>query len=451
PPSDDGSAAGKDLFICSHSLGATASLCAATVTQCEDLNLAPDNVFGNFSNNFCLLNVDSAGGGLIPLDNIAESDDFGSVDIDSGTNTHSYKLSNPNNYAVTVLLAVTDEQMQTTNDFKVSSPTLMVPAHGTAEFSVEFNPTAVGAHTGLVQAKLSGRADKFYVQGTGKLDSPPVANPTKQVIKVLEDAANTELSLSPFFSDPDGDVISLSLGNNTNSNLVTPSLNGGILTLAYAPNQNGFASVQVFAQSKNKSVILPVEITVEPVDDAPTVNQPINTTTVDEDAPNTAIDLSTIFKDIEEDAISFSLVNNNNPGLVQASLNNANKTLNLTYLPNQHGSVAITIRATANGKTVDASFPVLVNPVDDLPTVSQPIAAVTVDEDAPNTVLDLSSTFSDVDGDTIDLQVVANTNSSLVKPTLTGKSLSLAYSPKQNGLATITVRATANGKTVDTT
>ena len=65
-------------------------------------------------------------------------------------------------------------------------------------------------------------------------------------------------------------------------------------------------------------------------------------------------------------------------------------------------------------------------------------------------VLDLSSVFTDPEGYAISLSIVSNTNSSLVTPTLSGTNLSLSYAANQTGTATITIRATADGETVDT-
>ncbi|MFZ1387716.1 MAG: Ig-like domain-containing protein [Thiolinea sp.] len=447
-PSEDGKAAGSDLFICNSATitHSTASSCTATVTQCEDLNLAEPNVFGGFSSHLCILSADTPISSLIPLDNSSESDDFGSLDIEVGVSAHNYKLSNATDSPITADLSVTNEQGELNNHFKVSQQTIVVPAKSTADFSVEFDPRSVGTHLGVVKVAASGKVEQFYVRGIGTFDAPPVANPTKQVIEVQEDAASTVLNLSGFFTDADGDAITLSLGNNTNSSLVSPTLSSGTLTLAYTPNQSGSAIVQVFAQSKQKLVTLPVEITVNPVDDAPLVNELLNPIQVNEDAASTLLNLSSVFKDIEGDTISLSLVGNTNPALIQPTLNTNDKTLTLVYLPNQNGSATITIRAIANGKTVDSSFTVTVNAVDDEPILDKPIKDFTVEEDAANTVLDLSTAFIDPEGDPIDVRMLSNGNANLVDSKIVDKKLTIAYKPNQNGLATLKFIGVAKDK-----
>lgn len=88
---------------------------------------------------------------------------------------------------------------------------------------------------------------------------------------------------------------------------------------------------------------------------------------------------------------------------------------------------------------------------DSPPIVANPIAPVVVTENSPVTVLDLSSVFTDPEGYVITLSILGNSNNTLVTPTLSGTNLSLAYALNQTGTSTITIRATADGETTDTT
>src|SRR5690606_390625 len=122
-------------------------------------------------------------------------------------------------------------------------------------------------------------------------------------------------------------------------------------------------------------------------------------------------------------------------------------TLTPDHPPNQHGTAPSTVRATdLAGAWIEDEFTVTVDPVNDAPTVETPIADVTVDEDAADSELDLSSTFGDVDiatnADELTLTVTDNTNTGLVTATFVGATLTLDYQPNQHGTATITVRAT---------
>ncbi|MFI0397482.1 MAG: hypothetical protein ACH34X_00265 [Thiolinea sp.] len=88
---------------------------------------------------------------------------------------------------------------------------------------------------------------------------------------------------------------------------------------------------------------------------------------------------------------------------------------------------------------------------DSPPIVANPIAPVVVTENSPVTVLDLSSVFTDPEDYVITLSIFGNSNNTLVTPALSGTNLSLAYALNQTGTSTITIRATADGETTDTT
>jgi serralysin len=89
--------------------------------------------------------------------------------------------------------------------------------------------------------------------------------------------------------------------------------------------------------------------------------------------------------------------------------------------------------------------------VDTPPVVTNPIAAIVNNADAPSAKsIDLSTVFSDIDNDPITISVVTSSNANLLKTSLTGNSLTLNYVPYEFGTTTITVRGTAAGKSVDT-
>ncbi|MDP6634354.1 MAG: lamin tail domain-containing protein, partial [Phycisphaerae bacterium] len=80
--------------------------------------------------------------------------------------------------------------------------------------------------------------------------------------------------------------------------------------------------------------------------------------------------------------------------------------------------------------------------INNSPVVDNPIADVTVDEDAVDTVVDLSATFSDPDLNTFTLSVTGNTDAGLVAVSMNVDQLTLSYLADQNGSTDITIRAT---------
>ena len=173
-------------------------------------------------------------------------------------------------------------------------------------------------------------------------------------------------------------------------------------------------------------------VTVNAVDDAPTVANAISDVTVNEEASNSEIDLSLVFTDIDNDdaGIVPTVLSNNNTELFTTAI--SGKTLTLDFQDNKHGTAQLVIRGTSNGKTVNDTFAVTVNAVDDPPQIVDANAPsdVTVDEDADNTVIDLSNVHDDVDNENanIAISLVSQGNTSIVASTLSGKTLTLDLS-----------------------
>lgn len=129
------------------------------------------------------------------------------------------------------------------------------------------------------------------------------------------------------------------------------------------------------------------------------------------------------------------------------------------------GGVNYRVRATSfgslnpsnnNAYTLQASTPqgnVTLTPLttDRSPEVVVPIADITSGSNAADQVISLSNTFSDADGDEISFEILSNSNSDLVSATLNASDLNLDFQDNQVGTSDITIRATANGRTVDDT
>ncbi len=84
--------------------------------------------------------------------------------------------------------------------------------------------------------------------------APVVANPIQDIV-VTQGAENTILNISNLFDDPDNDnaAIIKAIIANTNSNLVTPTIVGNTLTLAYNPSLSGLAYITIRATSNGKT------------------------------------------------------------------------------------------------------------------------------------------------------------------------------------------------------
>ena len=291
-------------------------------------------------------------------------------------------------------------------------------------------------------------------------DAPTVANAPSDVT-VNEDADNTVIDLSNVINDVDNDNtnISFSLVSKGDESIVASSLSGKTLTLDFQDDKNtgdGNMSIIYRATSNGLTVDDTIVVTVNPVDDGPTVANLIDDIAVSEDASNSTIDLSLVFTDIDNNDpdITPSVLSNNNSSLITTSI--SGKTLTLSFQNNQNGTAELVIRGTSNGKTADDTFEIVVNAVDDAPTVANAPSDVTVNEDADNTVIDLSNVINDIDNEntSIQLSLVDKGNESIVTVDLSDNVLTLDFQDDKNtgdGNMSIIYRATSNGLTVDDT
>ena len=264
--------------------------------------------------------------------------------------------------------------------------------------------------------------------------------------------------LNAVFTDAQqGSALSFTIQSNTNPGLVTPTIGAdSALDLSFIADANGTATITVRATDGFlESVDDVFVVTVNAVNDDPTVAAAIPDTTVTKNSPtvDNYRDLKAVFTDLEEgSALTFTIQSNTNSGLVTPTIVPADSTLDLSFTADQIGTATITIRATDGGALfVDDVFTVTVN---DPPTVAAAIPDTTVNEDNPtiDNYRDLKAVFTDAeDGSALTFVIQSNTNPGLVTPTIGADSaLDLSFIADANGTATITVRATDSGPaTVD--
>ncbi|NCQ97002.1 MAG: hypothetical protein GPJ13_17845, partial [Microcystis aeruginosa W11-06] len=330
-----------------------------------------------------------------------------------------------------------------------------------AEGILNLNPTSSGSNSS--NTSNNGTNDPLYVPdntvslvhtitltagqiannidfGNQKLNQPPTLSNISKTINEDNSLTFTLTDFTAAFSDPDNNSLTkiqiTSLPNNgvlkfgTQAIVLNQEINATDLNnLTFTPNTNFNGNITFNWNGYDGTVYAvnpaTVNITVNSVDDAPVVNNALTPVTVDEDAADTIIDLSDVFTDVDGDVITKTVFSNSNNGLVTASI--VDNQLTLDYLDNQFGTANITIRGTANGKFIDNTFTVTVNSVDDAPVVNNALTPVTVDEDAANTTIDLTNTFSDIDGDVIVKTVANNSNTGLVTASIVDNQLTLDY------------------------
>ncbi|MBX2821473.1 MAG: tandem-95 repeat protein [Rhodothermaceae bacterium] len=323
----------------------------------------------------------------------------------------------------------------------------------------------------LVFLTISGVAHASTIHAerpTGnRLDAPTTSGISD--VSVLEDASNTVINLFGAFEDAEDadEELIYTVTENTNPSLFTATtidpLNG-FLTLEYAPNQNGSATLTVRAEdTEGLSVSTSFTVTVTAVNDQPIFTKGADLV-VSDDAPlqnvnGWATKISPGADNESSQTVSFS-VSTPNTALfsVQPTLS---PTGTLTYQPqaNTSGIATLTVLmfddgGTANGgeNTSDPQiFTITVSNSNDPPTTTG-IADVAASEDDAPVNRSLFAAFNDAEdgaaGLTYTVESISNAaifaaGSPSIDP-IAG-TLTLTFAPHAFGTSTVSIRATDSG------
>ena len=181
---------------------------------------------------------------------------------------------------------------------------------------------------------------------------------------------------------PDGNLVITGTGTNRN------------LTITPALNQFGTATITVSVTDADGGVTsTPLTLTVDPINDPPTLAAIPNPAPIDEDASAQTINLSGITPGPPNESVQTNLITatSSNPSIVPHPTVNytpPSATGSLIYTPvaNATGSVVITVtvddRQSSNNLATQ-TFTVRINPVNDPPTISGDFEDKFTDEDVP--------------------------------------------------------------------
>ncbi|KPA17105.1 hypothetical protein MHK_002677, partial [Candidatus Magnetomorum sp. HK-1] len=308
--------------------------------------------------------------------------------------------------------------------------------------------------SGQAVITIRGESNGLFIDDTftvtvNDIDAAPVVNTPIADIAVEMNAANMAIPLTNVFVDPEDDSIITAIQHNTNEFLVSTAISGNDLILTFQANTEGSAVITISATANGKSVNDRFSVYVSSSDIGPEIHTPIDNISVFEDAPDSIIQLATVFTDPDNDDLSIekSILSNTNEALVSAT--SMGNQLILSFSPDASGTAIIVIRGTSQGKTVDHEFKVSVTPVDDPPVIANAINDLTVDEDATEQTIDLYGVFTDIDSDDTNIQTIMadNSNISLVVASISDNTLNMRFQPNQNGTSEITIMGTSNGLT----
>ncbi len=355
------------------------------------------------------------------------------------------------------------------NPSLIPNPTVNYTSPGAAG-SLNFTPAANTSGSATVTVTVNdGQAAnntvvRTFTVNVNVVNVPPTLAALGNV-SLSEDAAAQTVGLSGISSGSANENQTLTVtATSSNPGLIpnpavtytSPSATG---SLTFTPVANGFGSAVITVTVNDGHAVSNTfnrtfTVTVNPVNDAPTLNQPANVT-MDEDSGPQTVPLTGISTGATNEIQTLTVTaTSSNPSLIPSptvTYTSPGATGSLTFTPvtNGFGSAVITVTVNdgqAANNTAVRTFNVTVTPVNDAPTLGA-IAGRTIAENAGLQTVSLSGIGTGAANETQSLGITASSSDTSLIPNPTvnyaspNPTGSLSFTPvtDANGVATITV------------
>ena len=295
---------------------------------------------------------------------------------------------------------------------------------------------------------------ELIVNVIGGNDAPVVVTSAPDIV-VDEDSDDVVINLlgtetSPYFYDSDGDSLNFSV-YTVGAGVVQAIIDGELLNLSFNPNMFGQDSVFVTATDPSGDDAMDtILVTVNFIDDTPEIVDAPSFETMEDDSFDVFIyqfvirDPDTQFESI---TIDISPADETDPIVNQYSINPIQYGFRIVPVENFFGDIPLVVTAY-DGSTYSEPYSVSfhVVPVNDAPEIITPITDIVADEDAEPFVVNLGGTdadpyFVDVDGDSIEFEVMAS-NHDIFDFTTEGYDLHISPMLNMFGVDTLHIAGT---------
>ena len=302
---------------------------------------------------------------------------------------------------------------------------------------VTITPVAAGSTTVTVTAtdsdNLTGTQDIAV-----KVNGAPTASGTIDAVTVYVGGNATTVDVSSKFSDPNSDTLSYTAASS-DTDVATVSVSEANVSIT--PVAVGTATVTVTASDGSLTGTQTIAVTVP--NRAPTAVGTIAPVTVNLGSGATDVDVSSKFVDSDSHTLTYTAVSSDTS---KATANVSGAVIKITGVA--VGTATVTVTANdSNGGTATQTIAVTVP--NRAPTKVGTIDAVTLTAGGSTADVNVSSKFSDPDGQTLTYTAVSSDTS---KATVSVSGAVVTIAPRASGTATVTVTANdGNGGTATQT
>ena len=357
--------------------------------------------------------------------NITLAEDFGTFDIG---------------------ITVTDRLVSTSLPFSVSASTSGILTITTSANNIQLSAAsnANGTTTITVQAMDARGQSSFanVVVVVAPVNDPPVLSVSTTALTLTEDFATTEV-ITVTSSDVDSNTLALTVSESTTGVVSLSTSSTGVQVVSIA-DANGQTTLTITVGDGTASVSTQILVTVNAVNDTPTISLSTSVITLFEDfltvipinVTNTDIDNNTLTMTVVESSTSVVRVTTSVAGVQLAPINHAN------------GQMTLTIMVSDGDKIASTQILVTVIAVNDTPTLS--VSTNLISTSAGFSTITINTTATDIEDSTLSFSVLASAMQFTV--TTSVNAIILNSIPNASGQVTLTVSASdSSGVTVSQT
>ena len=372
-----------------------------------------------------------------------------SINEDSSTGPIPFTIGDPETPPDQLILSVNSD-----NVALVPLNGILIGLNG-ANRTVQVTPAPNQFGSAVITVTVSdgslSASDNFTVTVNPVNDPPTISDISNQVIN--EDASTGPVGFTIGDVETPPDQLQVSASSD-NPNLAGPGnivLGGSganrTITITPIANQSGVATITVTVSDGSASASDQFILTVTAGNDLPTISD-IPNQVINEDTSTGPIAFTVGDAETPADQLQVT-VQSDNPGLAgPANIilggSGPNRTVTVTPVANQSGVANITVRVSDGEFSNSDQFTLTVNPVNDLPFISE-IANQTINEDAATGPIGF--TIGDVETPPDQLQITFSSSNPVLLPQAgivlggggANRTVTLTPAGNQFGAATITI------------
>ncbi len=336
-----------------------------------------------------------------------------------------------------------DGDMLTVTTASAANGTVVILPDGTIDYTPnqDFNGTDTITYT--ISDGNGGTSTATVTVTVGAVNDPPVA---VDDATVTDEEVPVTIPVLANDSDVDGDPLTVTSASAPNGTVVINA--DGTVTYTPDPDFNGNDTITyVISDGEGGTDTAIVNVTVNPVNDAPVAVDDVATTPED-----TPITLNVLSNDSDVDGDPLIVTGATSPD-GQVTIN-PDGTVTFTPDPDFNGTTTVTYTISdGNGGTATATVTLTVDPVNDPPVATPDIAQT--DEDTP-VIVSVLDNDTDVDGDPLTITAASAPNGTVVinadgtvtytpDPNFNGTdTITYTVSDGNGGFATTTATVTVN-------